>query len=377
LLAPLYEAGWEDATPPKKPGSPATEADDPRILRRTCLVLSVSYDLKKQELTFQPAAHRLPDPDDGIGLYDAVPETIAVSPQAHGLVPALVEYAAADQDLLDPTRFTMAENVGLSQPVFLQRLYARCIGWEAAKWLGGRKMAALKRLDADDHLTKLMFGLRFLAPDVIPDPVPTAAAIGLTLDCWRHTEIENIHVNSKTLTDVVMAKISIATTRALRAHITTAGVDWEAVVVVLTDPHRRAANGHSIRELVGERWPDVRRDIEAKLLGWQHIANLAGPRATLRLLSIMGSTDYTKRWWGNSWWPDFASRVLSDVERDHPELLGIDDDINYLKLLDDVQNQPEQLPDGILAVLIDPPTGKGLRYTPVPMPQAHIIAARE
>jgi hypothetical protein len=77
----------------------------------------------------------------------------------------------------------------------------------------------LKRSSA--QALKALKAVMYLANGVVPDPVPMAAAIGITLDCWRNTELETAHTGSKTLSDMVMAKLNIATTRAVRAYITT------------------------------------------------------------------------------------------------------------------------------------------------------------
>ncbi len=208
----------------------------------------------------------------------------------------------------------------------------------------------------------------YLAPDVVPDPVPVAAAIGITLDCWRHTEIEDLHAGSTTLTDVVMAKLSIITTRTVRAHITSQGIDWDAVAGVLLDPERRLYDGRAVLHLIGEpNWPKVRASIQAKLDRWTHVEQLAGPEATLRLVSVMGSTDYTARWWGNGWWPELSGQVLSHVEYRFPRLLDPEpDDPMPFGYPSEVASHPEYLTDAFLNAQIDPPDNDGLRYADLP-----------
>lgn len=278
---------------------------------------------------------------------------------------------------LDPTRFALPADISAQERVdFLVRLYGRYVGRVAAKWRGGNTLRALRALDEDEPFTQMLKGVMYLASGVVPDPVPIAAAIGITLDCWRNTELETAHAGSKKLSDVVMAKLSIATTRSVRGYIPTTGIDWAGVGGVLLDPERQLSPARTVAGLVGDyHWPAVQSSIEAKLENWLHIESVAGPEATLRLASAMGSTDYTSRWWGNGWWTEFSDQVLHHVEDKFPELLPSgDDEFASRRLASEVSHDPESLADAVLSALIDLPDGKGLRFATLPDVRRHRLA---
>lgn len=374
LLRPLREAGWSDLAP----ATLVASADHPGELwqlglRRSCMVLGVQLDpepRRTETLTLLPLAAQLAQPDDGIGFFDAVNKPVTLAAVSHGLAPFAVEGFAAELGLLDPTRFRLPKKCSADErAAFLIRLYTTYLGGAAATWRGGSPLKALRALDADDQFGDLLQTAMAFGSGVIPDPVPMAAAIGITLDCWRHTELETAHAGSKTLTDVAMAKLNIGTTRAVRRYITTQGIDWNGVGGVLLDPERQACNDNrdSVGVLVGTDWPLVAHSIQQSLDEWLHAEQVAGPEATLRLASVMGSSTYTKRWWGNGWWSDFSDSVLRHVEETFPELLHLEaDDLASRQLASDLFHRPDALPDTVLKTLIDPPDGQGLRYAPLP-----------
>lgn len=240
-----------------------------------------------------------------------------------------------------------------------------------------RAWRVLRVLDADEPFTQMVKTVIYLASGVVPDSVPMAAAIGITLDCWHNTELETAHSGSKTLTDVVMVRLTIATTRSVRAYVTPSGIDWDGVGGVLLDSERQLAPARTVAELVGDQhWPGVQASIQAKLDNWLHIASVAGPRATLRLASAMGSMDYTAHWWGNGWWTELSDQVLHHVEDKFPELLPSgDDEFAGRRLASEVFHDPESLSDAVLTALIDPPDGKGLRYADLPEIKTHRLGA--
>jgi hypothetical protein len=387
LLVSLCNEGWELYEPKKgraaAPIDPhathGSESIEHLTLRRTCLVLGVTYSQKIDELRFIPISNTLPpDAHRGVGLFDAVTKTHIIKPSYHGLVPLLVDAEAARLGLLDSTRFTLSDHTQMSDSAFLRSLYAQVIARDTADWLGTTLANVRKRIDEDDTTLEVIRTALYNAPDVLPDPVPMAAAIGITLDCWRHTEIEQLHATDKRLSDVIMAKLNITTTRRVRSYITSHGIDWMSVAGLLLDPERPAGEHTSIGELTGAHWPELAASIEQKLNYWQHVESVIGPRATLRLLSAVGSTDYTTRWWGNSWWPMLAGKVFDHVEKRFPQLLPEPvDEFSMMDLRSDVIYQPDELPDEVLAVLIDPPDGKGLRYGPVSKPKRHVLHLSE
>ncbi len=382
LLQPLYEAGWSEVTPHHRATAADSDEDLRQIaLRRSCMVVGVQHvpsPKHREQLVFVPVVAHLEHLDDGIGLFDAVAKPETIVGVSHGLQPFVIEDVAARLGLLDPTRFDLPADISAQERVdFLVRLYGRYVGRVAAKWRGGNTLRALRALDDDEPFTRVLKGVMYLASGVVPDPVPMAAAIGITLDCWRNTELETAHAGSKTLTDVVMAKLNIATTRSLRGYITTTGIGWAGVGGVLLDPERQLSHARTVAGVVGDHhWPAVQSSIKAKLENWLHIESVAGPEATLRLASAMGSTDYTNRWWGNGWWTEFSDQVLHHIEDKFPELLPSgDDEFANRRLANEVFHDPESLSDAVLSALIDPPDSKGLRLATLPDVKTHPLAA--
>lgn len=98
-------------------------------------------------------------------------------------------------------------------------------------------------------------------------------------------------------------------------------------------------------------------------------------KATLRLASAMGSTDYTSRWWGNGWWTEFSDRVLHHVEETFPDLVPPgDDEFASRRLASALFHEPDTIPDTVLRSLIDPPDGKGLRFGALPEARTHLLS---
>lgn len=385
LLASLFDAGWELYAPKLRSKARSNTIDsvhsdsvESLILRRTCMVLGISYDPNKDQLTFMPVVNSLSKPKDGsMDLYDAVLEPDVIEPSYHGLVPLLVDFVAARHGLLDPIRFTLSDHSNMSDTEFLRMVYAQVIARDTADWLGITQAKARQRIDADSDTLEAIRGALYHAPDVLPDPVPMAAAIGITLTCWRHTEIENLHVGNPDLTDVVMAKLNVATTRGIRPYITTNSIDWDGVTGLLLDPERPATNDRNISNTACPHWPTLVASIDVQIKRWQHVESVVGPKAAIRLLSAMGSIDYTSRWWGNGWWRTLADHVFEHVSEHFPELLPkSQDEFAPFDLASDLREHPDTLPDEVLSALIDPPDGKGLRYAPVPRPKVYVLRVR-
>ncbi|HXC77607.1 MAG TPA: hypothetical protein VNU19_11195, partial [Candidatus Acidoferrum sp.] len=82
LLVPLYDAGW---TSQRAVGRDKLFTVLPRgvqrVLRRSCLVIGVSYHIDEDDLehvTLLPIADQLVQPDDELGVHDAVDGTVDV-----------------------------------------------------------------------------------------------------------------------------------------------------------------------------------------------------------------------------------------------------------------------------------------------------------
>jgi hypothetical protein len=132
---------------------------------------------------------------------------------------------------------------------------------------------------------------------VPPDPVPTAAALGIAYWGRRHTVVEDWHAKLEAVTNDVMAKCNILNTKIALAHMTAEqGVDWSAVIAALTDPERALPDGRKLAVIFGAGWQPVRAAVGERLASFQRAQDILGPQAMLRLLSILGSSSYTKRW---------------------------------------------------------------------------------
>ena len=213
----------------------------------------------------------------------------------------------------------------------------------------------------------------FLARDVLPDAVPDAAALGVAAWCWRNdTDVEDWHLPS----DVLMAKVNLAVTKAVLPHVDPVeGVDWQGIEDNLTDPSWQLAGGRVVSDLFAEGWPDVERTVRRQVRMWRRLdEDLIGPDATIRLLTIAGSTSYTRHWWGQGRWPAICRAIVTDAINSGVGLpppygtKGID------ALLSDLQ-EPDSLSDDALAWMIDIPGTdidgpRGLRSHPSTRPIA-------
>lgn len=111
LLAPLFNAGWESHALKRhtKVPSLATDSTHPDsveslILRRTCMVLGVSYDPKADQLTFTPVADSLRNHSGGIGLYDAMAKPGTYPRHRHGRRMGEGRQATAERGETRPAR---------------------------------------------------------------------------------------------------------------------------------------------------------------------------------------------------------------------------------------------------------------------------------
>ncbi|UQX88256.1 hypothetical protein M6D93_18505 [Jatrophihabitans telluris] len=377
LLAPLFDAGWQALPRTQQPLLGAGSVAMLVVLQRSCMVLGVEYgagDGFDETLRFVPALSLLDQPEDGIGLFDMVTKASEPIASSHGLIPVVVRDVAAPLGLLDPTRIRLAADTDpAAAKGFMNRLYHGYVGRVAARFRGGPTITALKALDADEAYGSVVQRVAHDAPGVMPDPVLMAATHGIVLHCWRNTALEDVHAGGQIISQVAMAKLNIVTTKAVRPYLTTKGVDWNGVCAVLLDPERSIGrdDGASVGELLGEDWPLVQNSVASSLADWQHIERVAGPEATLRLLSVAGSSAFTERWWGTGWWPRFADQVYDHVRHAFPDSLppapdSDTDGIYRLELQQLLRDEPETLPDDALEALLYPPDQQGLAHAELP-----------
>lgn len=111
--------------------------------------------------------------------------------------------------------------------------------------------------------------------------------------------------------------MSITATKAVMPHVDAwEGVDWQGVEDTLTSPAWQLADGRAISDLFGEGWREIQRTVREQVRKWRRFdEELIGPEATLRLLTMGGSTSYTRHWWGQGRWPAICKgRVDGDGE---------------------------------------------------------------
>ncbi len=165
LLAPLYNAGWQlmGSTGPVSlidAGHPVPAGVE-CVLRRSCMVLGVEHrrDAERGErLALVPIADYLTQPDDGVGLFDAVAEPVVLEADTDSAGVRSVEIieAAASAGLLDPTRLPFMVDDATACVKLLVSLYHRYVGRAAATWRGGHTAQALRALDADEPFSDLV-----------------------------------------------------------------------------------------------------------------------------------------------------------------------------------------------------------------------------
>jgi hypothetical protein len=279
---------------------------------------------------------------------------------------------AGELGLLDATHLVAAPESDVSTEVLVtHRIIGSIIG-SAAEYRNLPPEELFNQVMADEELSaRLNLLMDFFARGVLPDAVPDAAALGIAAWCWRNdTDVEDWHLPS----DVLMAKVNIAATKAVRPHVDRVeGVNWEAVEGSLTDPSWQLADGRMVVNLFAEGWPDIERTVRRQVRMWRHFdEDLIGPDATIRLLAIAGSTSYTRHWWGQGRWPAICRAIVTDainagVALPPPyETKGVD------ALLSDLR-EPDSVSDDVLAWMIDIPGADidgplGLRFHPSTRP---------
>jgi len=362
LLASLTWAGWE------LPESYSIEYDAEAgaflfgELVRTGMAIGVQYQPAKGELLLLPC-----DYDEDFYQLSMLDSEVKISlgdDVDHGA--ELVADQAGELGLLDATRLAATADSDISTTELVGDRVTEWIVEPAASYRNLPIAEFTEQLTRDEKFfPRFEWLLNFLAKRVLPDAVPDAAAVGIAAWCWRNdTEVENWHLPSDTL----MAKVSIAATKAVQSYVDPEeGVDWQGIEDSLTDPSWQLADGRVISELFGEGWPEVEQSVRRQLRMWRHFEeDLIGPDAMLRLLTIAGSTSYTRHWWGQGRWAAICRAIITDATSAGVPLPAPYDAEGAAALLRDLRD-PEALSDDVLGWMIDiPGTGVdgpcGLRF---------------
>jgi hypothetical protein len=367
LLGSLVWAGWE------LPESYDTDYDTEDgaylfgELLRTGMVIEVQYQPAKGELLL------LPCEDEDFSRLSMLTDLVTISVGRDiDRGAELVAEQAGEFGLLDATHLIAAPDSDVSTAELITDRVIETVIESVAEYRNLPTEEIVDEVMGDEELsTRLQVLMDFFARDVLPDAVPDAAALGIAAWCWRNdTDVEGWHLPS----DVLMAKVNIAVTKAVQPHVDPVeGVDWQGIEDSLTDPSWQLADGRGVSELFAEGWPDVERTVRRQVRMWRRFdEDLIGPDATIRLLTIAGSTSYTRRWWGQGRWPAICRAIVTDainagVALPPPyETKGID------ALLRDLQ-EPDSLSDDVLAWVIDIPGTLadgplGLRFHPSTRP---------
>ncbi|WP_017597365.1 hypothetical protein [Nocardiopsis lucentensis] len=370
LVEPLLKAGWwmfdEFQEGYHEPGHGPTIT---ARLVRSGVVLLAEYDVWAQRICFSsdefPAAemnslYPLIEPLDA-------PVTLDTGPSSEAATGTIARRLGA-LGLLDPLHMKAAEGSDVSTDELLSCAYADWIFAPAAAYSGLSREELGTRLNQEEGFrTYYEFVRGLVGRDVFPDYVPSAAAIGVALWCWRNeTAVEGHHLPD----DVLMARVNIAVTKAVMPYLDDVeGTDWDAIEARLTDSDGALPDGRKISGLFGEGWPEVRRTVSEQLRLWKRLdEDLLGPEATLRLLSVGGATSYTRHWWGRGRWDAICERIVRDAIQARVPLPGVYRDTTAETLLKDL-SEPDLLDDETLDWLIDMPGADadqpgGLRHHP-------------
>lgn len=350
LLAPLERAGWE------LPEEYDTDFDfeyGASIFgdaQRTGMAIGFEFKPYRDELLLGPC-----EPTDD-ALLSALDEPIAVqvgNDQDRGR--QLVAEVAGDLGLLDATRVTASSGSDISTGELVADRFVEWVFEPAADYRGIPASDFFGRLMADEEFSGTLRALtEFLAPDVLPDLIPSAAAIGIANWCWRNdTAVEDRHLPS----DALMAKVSISATRAVMEHVDPyEGINWQGVEESLTSEAWQLPDGRAVSELFAEGWPEIQRTVRDAVRKWRRFEeDLLGPDAMLRLLTVAGSTSSTRHWWGQGRWAAICKAIVTDAAAAGVALPAPYDAAGAEAFLRDLQ-EPGAISDKALAWLIDIPT---------------------
>lgn len=368
VLAPLFDAGWsgddEDGLDTYAEYDPEVGAILSATLRRTGMALEVSFYPDRPTVELDPSAAEavgvMEDPFEGLSVIDSSVEIRLASADVEAWQQSVAD-ACVELGVLDPTVIAATDDSAATSGEILSVLFARYVMLPAMRWREDTPEEIDRLFQTDHDLRLIIDWLGFAAPNVLPDPVPSAAVRGIAVWCWRNTEVEDWHSRLPSLTDVVMAKANIATCRLLLPHVTVDGVDWNAAKTVLTDPARTLTDGRSLGALFGEGWHPVLASVAEHLRTWRRLDTEIGPEATLRLLSAVGASSYANDWWSTDQWPRLCRAVGAEFTGSEVKLPPPFDTRGTEDLVQHLITAPDLLDDEVLDFCIDPPAAPGGR----------------
>lgn len=153
---------------------------------------------------------------------------------------------------------------------------------------------------AEEHL-----GLRY---DRDGAAMRQLAAIGLTVQAWRNTSLEDLHAGdhpSGGFPDADMMRFNIATFRVVAGHVEADRLDWEALIAALTDPARELPGGITVGELAGDEFAALAADSRRALEIDRNIEADQGFLYVVLFLGLQGGMS-NRGWYGTPWWEDIV-----------------------------------------------------------------------
>jgi hypothetical protein len=349
LLAPLEWAGWELPEEYETDFDFEYDASISGDAQRTGMAISFEFAPYRDELLLHPS-----EPIDS-ALLSVLDQTASVQvgdDLDNGR--RLVAEAAGGLGLLDATRVTAASASDVSTGELVADRYVEWIFKPAADYRGIPVSDLLEELMADEEFAANFKALaEFFALNVLPDLIPSAAAIGIVNWCWRNdTAVEDWHLPP----DALMAKVSISSTRAVMQLVDPyEGIDWQGVEESLTSETWQLPDGRVVCELFAEGWPDIQRTVRDAVRKWRRFdEDLLSSDAMLRLLTVAGSTSYTRHWWGQGRWTAICKAIVNDATAAGIILPAPYDATGAGAFLQDLE-EPDAIGDDALAWLIDIP----------------------
>lgn len=381
LLAPLEWAGWELSEEYDTDFDFEYGASIFGGAQRTGMAISFEFKPYRDEFLLEPWE------PNGDALLSALDEATAVQVgDDHDSGRQLVVEVAGDLGLLDATRVSASSDSDVTTGELVAGQFVEWIFEPAAGYRGIPVSDLVGRLMTDEEFSGTLRVLtEFFAPNVLPDLIPSAAAIGIANWCWRNdTAVEDWHLPS----DALMAKVSISATRAVMEHVDLyEGIDWRWVEQSLTSETWRLPDGRAVSELFAEGWPEIQRTVRDAVRKWRRFEeDLLSPDAMLRLLTVAGSTSYTRHWWGQGRWAAICKAIVTDAVAAGIALPAPYDATGAEAFLRDLR-EPDAISDEALAWLIDIPGAgpdgpRGLRSHGATEPivrefELHVFAASD
>jgi hypothetical protein len=145
-----------------------------------------------------------------------------------------------------------------------------------------------------------------LDPDSDRVPMMGLAAIGLTVQAWRNTSLEDLHAGDHVnggLPDSDMMRFNIATFRVVKEHVAPDRCEWDALQAALTDPDRILPGGSTVGALAGGEFEQLASDVRNALSISRLIERQRGFPFLRTLLAVQAGTS-NKEWYGSPWWQD-------------------------------------------------------------------------